>query len=122
MTKQYRFGDVQLRSRGKHKEYSMNAVTPRLERDAEGNLIPYHTPRFKLNLAEVFNLLRPYVSVRMMEQVKAVVPLALYLILFQIVILQQLEAQYLVITGGLFAVIIGLMFFMEGLKLGLMPF
>lgn len=122
MSRQYRFGDVQHRSRGKHKEYSMNAVTPKLERDAKGNLIPYRTPRFKLNLVEVYNLLRPYVSVRLMEQVKAVVPLALYLLLFQVLILRQLEAHYLIITGGLFAVIVGLMFFMEGLKLGLMPF
>ena len=122
MSRQYRFGDVQHRSRGKHEEYSMNAVAPRLERDAEGNLIPYRTPRFKLNLTEVYNLLRPYVSVRMREQLKAVVPLALYLLLFQVLILRQLEAHYLIITGGLFAVIVGLMLFMEGLKLGLMPF
>ncbi|MDH3888725.1 MAG: DUF1538 domain-containing protein [Gammaproteobacteria bacterium] len=122
MSRQYRFGDVQRRSRGKHKEYSINAITPKLERDANGNLIPYRTPRFKLNLVEVYNLLRPYVLVRMMEQVKAVVPLALYLLLFQVLILRQLEAHYLIITGGLFAVIVGLMFFMEGLKSGLMPF
>ncbi|MCG6896316.1 MAG: DUF1538 domain-containing protein [Thiocapsa sp.] len=57
-----------------------------------------------------------------MEQVKAVVPLALYLALFQILILRQLIADSWVVTGGLFAVIVGLMFFMEGLKLGLMPF
>lgn len=90
----------------------MNALTPRLETDAEGKLIPYVTPRFKMNASEVFNLLRPYVSVRMMEQVRAVVPLALYLLLFQVLILRQLEAHYLIITGGLFAVIVGLMFFM----------
>lgn len=100
----------------------MNALTPKLERDAEGNLIPYQTPRVKTNASEVYNLVRPYVTVRMMEQVRAVVPLAIYLFLFQILILRQLEAHYLIITGGLFAVIVGLMFFMEGLKLGLMPF
>jgi hypothetical protein len=67
-------------------------------------------------------LLRPYVSVRFMDQVKAVVPLALYLALFQILILRQLVDDSWLITGGLFAVIVGLMLFMEGLKLGLMPF
>lgn len=122
MSSQYKFGDVQYRFRGKRKEYSLDALTPKLERDAEGNLIPYVTPRFKLSISEVFNLLRPYVSVRMMEQVRAVVPLALYLLLFQVLILRQLEAHYWIISGGLFAVIVGLMFFMEGLKLGLMPF
>jgi hypothetical protein len=48
-------------------------------------------------------LLRPYVSVRLMDQVKAVVPLALYLALFQILILRQLVADSWLITGGLFA-------------------
>jgi len=100
----------------------MNALTPRLERDAEGNLIPYQTQRVKTTASEVYNLVRPYVSVRMMAQVRAVVPLAIYLLLFQVLILRQLDAHYLIITGGLFAVIVGLMFFMEGLKLGLMPF
>jgi hypothetical protein len=37
-------------------------------------------------------------------------------------ILRQLVQDSWVITGGMFAVILGLMFFMEGLKLGLMPF
>ena len=49
-------------------------------------------------------------------------PLALYLILFQLLILRQAVADSWIITAGLFAVIIGLMLFMEGLKLGLMPF
>ncbi len=57
-----------------------------------------------------------------MEQVRAVVPLGLYLALFQLVILMQSVEDSWIITGGLFAVIVGLMFFMEGLKLGLMPF
>jgi hypothetical protein len=75
----------------------------------------------KLDTAEVAALLRPYVSVRFMEQFRAVVPLALYLALFQIVILRQLIDDSWLITGGLLAVIVGLMLFMEGLKLGLMP-
>lgn len=75
----------------------------------------------KLDAAEVAALLRPYVGVRFMEQLRAVVPLALYLALFQIVILRQLIDDSWLITGGLLAVIVGLMLFMEGLKLGLMP-
>jgi len=57
-----------------------------------------------------------------MEQFKAVVPLAAYLVLFQLFILRQVVEDSWSITGGLLAVILGLMFFMEGLKLGLMPF
>lgn len=75
----------------------------------------------KLDAAEVAALLRPYVGVRFMEQLRAVVPLALYLALFQIVILRQLIDDSWLITGGMLAVIVGLMLFMEGLKLGLMP-
>jgi hypothetical protein len=75
----------------------------------------------KLDAAEIAALLRPYVSVRFMEQFRAVVPLALYLALFQIVILRQLIDDSWLISGGLLAVIVGLMLFMEGLKLGLMP-
>jgi hypothetical protein len=59
---------------------------------------------------------------RFMEQFKAVVPLAAYLVLFQLIILRQVVEDSWIITGGLLAVILGLMFFMEGLKLGLMPF
>jgi len=56
-----------------------------------------------------------------MDQVKAVVTLALYLALFQLLILRQLVDDSWLITAGLFVVIVGLMLFMEGLKLGLMP-
>lgn len=123
MTDRYRrFGDFQRILTAGRNELSLNVFNPKLEWDAEGNLIPCPPPRIKLNAAEVLRLFRPYVSVRFMEQVKAVVPLALYLALFQILFLRQLVEDSWVITGGLFAVIAGLMFFMEGLKLGLMPF
>ncbi len=42
--------------------------------------------------------------------------------LFQVLILKQSVAEHWIITGGMFAVLLGLMVFMEGLKLGLMPF
>ncbi len=123
MTDRYRrFGDFQRILTAGRNKLSLNVFNPELEWDAEGKLIPCPPPRIKLNAAEVLRLFRPYVSVRFMEQVKAVVPLALYLALFQILFLRQLVEDSWVITGGLFAVIAGLMFFMEGLKLGLMPF
>jgi hypothetical protein len=78
----------------------------------------------KMQLAgsDIYNLLQPYISVRFMEQLNAVVPLAVYLALFQILVLQRTVTGSMEITAGLVAVIIGLMVFMEGLKLGLMPF
>ncbi len=125
MTDQYRFGDYQRVSWGGRDVISLDDVIdlrPKLERDAKGNVIPYQVPRLRLTTEETFRLLRPYVSVRFMEQIKAVVPLAVYLALFQILFLRHVVEDSWVITGGLFAVIVGLMFFMEGLKLGLMPF
>jgi len=122
MSEHFRFGDYQHELGYGHDELSFNALTPKLERDSQGHLIPHQPPPIKLMPGEVFDLLRPYVSVRFMDQVKSVIPLALYLVLFQVLILRQLIQDSWVITGGMFAVILGLMFFMEGLKLGLMPF
>ncbi len=122
MSSSYRFGDYQRKLGAGRNEMSMNRFFPKLETDAEGCVVPRELPPLKLVPAEIYRLIRPYVSVRFMEQIKAVVPLAVYLVLFQILILRQLEADYWIITSGLFAVIVGLMFFMEGLKLGLMPF
>ena len=61
-------------------------------------------------------------GVRVIDQVRTVVPLALYLMLFQILILRQGVSDVWIIVGGFGAVIVGLMLFMEGLSLGLMPF
>ena len=123
MSKRYRkFGEVRSALNTNRNEVSFNALDRKLKYDAEGNFIPCQAAQLKLNASEIFRLIKPYVSVRLMEQAKAVVPLALYLALFQILFLQQMVDDSWLITGGLFAVIIGLMLFMEGLELGLMPF
>lgn len=122
MANLYRFGEYQRKLGVRGDEISFSDFNPKLDREADGSLIPYEVSIVKLNAGEIYQLVRPYVSVRFREQVRAVVPLAIYLVLFQIIILRQLDADYWIITGGLFAVIAGLMFFMEGLKLGLMPF
>ena len=123
MKPELRYGDYLQAIGAGRRELSFNAIAPPVGRDAQGRPIPPPPPGpIGLQPDEIAALLRPYVSGRFMEQVKAVVPLALYLALFQILILRQLIADSWVVTGGLFAVIVGLMFFMEGLKLGLMPF
>jgi hypothetical protein len=125
MANQFPFRDYQRASRGGHASISFNDLeefAPKLEKDTEGNLIPCQLPPIQVTTEEAVRMLSPYVSVRFMEQFKAVVPLAVYLALFQILFLQQVVEESWVITGGLFAVIVGLMFFMEGLKVGLMPF
>jgi hypothetical protein len=119
---QIRYSDYLSAHRALTNEVSANLLTPSPKFDAEGKLIPMPLPPVRLTIPEVTRLIRPYITTRFMDQVKAVVPLAIYLALFQLLILNQVVEDSLVITGGLFAVIIGLMIFMEGLVRGLMPF
>jgi hypothetical protein len=76
----------------------------------------------KLGGGDVVKVLQPYLSTRFIDQARAVVPLALYLALFQYIVLKTPVIDASIVAGGLFAVMVGLMMFMEGLKLGLMPF
>ena len=56
-----------------------------------------------------------------MEQFRVVIPLAAYLIMFLVFVLNQELSAPWSMAFGLLGVIIGLMLFLEGLKLGLMP-
>ena len=122
MPSEIQYGQFVRESTLKQRSVSYNDLTPKVEVDGQGQPIPYQPPKLKLQSADIYNLLAPYFNVRLIEQVKAVFPLAIYLILFQILILRQPVQEAVLITGGLGAVILGLMVFMEGLKLGLMPF
>jgi len=93
-------------------EISYNNLVRHLERQE----------RIKLEAIDVYRLLYPYVNKRFKEQLVTVIPLVLYLALFQILFLRQTIEDALTITLGIVAVIIGLMLFMEGLIKGLMPF
>ena len=90
--------------------------------DRHGNEHPQPVPKLKLGGGDVVKVLQPYLSTRFIDQARAVVPLAIYLALFQYIVLQTPVMDASIVAGGLFAVMVGLMMFMEGLKLGLMPF
>lgn len=122
MSQEIRFGAFVREIALQQKQISYNDLVPKLERDAMGREIPYRPPKVQLRHFDIYRLLAPYVNVRFLGQVKTVVPLAVYLVLFQLFILRQHIAEAWVVTAGLFAVILGLMLFMEGLKHGLMPF
>jgi len=79
-------------------------------------------PPPRLRAVDLHRLLTPYISVRLAEQLRAVVPLALLLIAFQALALRSSLLETETVVLGILAVIIGLMFFMEGVKRGLMPF
>jgi len=117
-----RFGSYIREITIQQKLISYNDLAPEIKQDSAGNDIPYVPPKLKLRNIDIYRLVQPYVSIRLYDQIKAVLPLALYLILFQLFILRQDLTDSWVITAGLVSVIIGLMLFMEGLKVGLMPF
>ena len=122
MAKEIRFGEFVREISANQRAVSYNELTPDPKFDSAGKEIPFRPPRLKLRPIDVRRLLTPYVGVRVIDQVRTVVPLALYLMLFQILILRQGVSDIWIIVGGFGAVIVGLMLFMEGLSLGLMPF
>ena len=75
----------------------------------------------ELSFSKIVAILAPYVRSRFFEQLKSVRFIILYLIGFQYLILGLPIVYSATIALGVFIVIIGLMFFMEGLNLGLMP-
>lgn len=112
--KTIRYGQYLSAIRRRHRQISYNDVVA-LER----KLPP---TRARLRLVDVHRLLTPYVGVRFSEQARAVLPLACMLVLFQLLALRVSPEEAEMVGLGIAAVMLGLMFFMEGVKLGLMPF
>ena len=110
MQQHIRFGDY------------VQEVGIRHDRVSYNDVVALSAPaRLELRPSDVAAILRPYVSPRFFEQFRAVIPLALYLVAFQLLFLRQPVEGGATIAGALVAVVVGLMLFMEGLKLGLMP-
>ena len=120
--KTIRFGDYIQAMSIDSKKIPYQELMPEPLFDRHGNEHPQPVPKMKLGGSDIFKILQPYLSTRFIDQARAVVPLAIYLALFQYLVLQTPVMDASIIAGGLFAVMIGLMMFMEGLKLGLMPF
>ena len=100
----------------RHRSVSYNALAPIV--DGRGQ----KPGRISLSFNQAIELLAPYCGVRIIEQLKAVAPLAAYLMLFQLLVLRHPVDSALTLCFGLIAVVIGLAVFMEGLSTGLMPF
>nr|WP_321266698.1 DUF1538 domain-containing protein [uncultured Sulfurimonas sp.] len=111
--KEIRFGDYTRDVQANYTQISYNDIS---------SLPSKPKAKIQLRSLDIYRLIKPYVSVRFMEQVYGLMPLALYLVIFQIFMLRQSVTDASTISAGLFAVILGLMFFMEGIKQGLMPF
>jgi hypothetical protein len=117
-----RFGTFLQEAALLHRPVRYADVVARLGQDMLEPAGGRRSQRIRLRPLDVVRLVRPYVSVRLSSQVRAVAPLGIYLFLFQLLILRQPVADAGVIAGGLLAVVVGLMLFMEGLRVGLMPF
>ena len=114
-----RYGTFVSKYKIQRYKVSYNLLTPKSDPKIEKSLRP---EPIKVTLLDVYALLAPYVGVRIKDQLKAVVPLALYLGLFQVFVLDYPIQEATALCMGLVAVIIGLAVFMEGLNSGLMPF
>ena len=114
-----RYGAFLNKHRFRHTEISYNLLTPKPDPTGERSLRP---ERIKVTARTAAALLGPYCSVRVMDQIKAVVPLAAYLLIFQLLVLNYPIQDAFSLFVGLVAVIVGLAVFMEGLNVGLMPF
>ena len=99
-----------------HRSVSYNSLAPIIDGKSQ------KPNRIKLSFSQAVELMAPYCGLRVLDQLKAVAPLAAYLMLFQLLVLRHPVDSALTLCFGLIAVVIGLAVFMEGLSTGLMPF
>ncbi len=102
----------------RHRSVSYNQLTP----TGDPSVVDLKPKKLDLSFSQSVEILGPYCGIRMLDQLKAVVPLAAYLMLFQVLILRHPIDSAITLCFGLVAVIVGLAVFMEGLSTGLMPF
>ncbi|MEW5726950.1 MAG: DUF1538 domain-containing protein [Pseudomonadota bacterium] len=115
-----RYGDFRRETRVDKRVVSYSRLT-RLAAQRRAEIGGPRWRRVKLTPLAMWHLLSPYLSSKAGEQLRAVVPLAGYLAVFQLLVLHRGIAEPWVVLGGLVATLAGLMLFMEGLRLGLMP-
>ena len=75
----------------------------------------------KLSFSQKAGILLSFAKDKVVEQIQCVWFIILYLIIFQVLVLGLPIVYSLMIAAGIMIVIVGLAFFMEGLRLGLMP-
>ena len=102
----------------RHRSISYNRLAP----TGDPSKMDLKPKKLDLSFSQSVEILGPYCGIRILDQLKAVVPLAAYLMLFQILILRHPIDSAITLCLGLVAVIVGLAVFMEGLSTGLMPF
>jgi hypothetical protein len=77
--------------------------------------------KIKVTARQALAILLPYAFHHILEQVIIVVPVCAFLALVQLTILQYSLHKVGAITGGVAVLILGLAFFLEGVRIGLVP-
>ena len=77
--------------------------------------------RYRLRKIDYYRLLMPYFGTRTREQVLNVLPVVAALALFQVFLLRTPLDGAMAIGLGIATIVLGLMLFLDGIKLGLMP-
>ncbi|MFA6999849.1 MAG: DUF1538 domain-containing protein [Candidatus Paceibacterota bacterium] len=88
---------------------------------SKGKNIKRRHEKIEVTFGEAMAILLPYSWHQIKEQIITVVPVCLYLVLFQLTIMRYSLSQVGWITGGIVIVIMGLVFFLEGVRIGLVP-
>jgi hypothetical protein len=74
-----------------------------------------------VTFGQAIRIVAPYTWHQLFEQIIVVIPVVLYLAIFQWIILQWNIEHIGRVSVGISMVILGLMFFMEGVKIGILP-
>lgn len=77
--------------------------------------------RIEVTFGQAVRIVAPYTWHQLFEQIIVVIPIVLYLAIFQWVILRWNIEHISLVASGISMVILGLMFFMEGVKIGILP-
>ena len=83
--------------------------------------VPAERKKIKVTFGQAVHIVAPYTWHQLFEQLVAVIPVVLYLALFQWIILRWNIQEIGVVSCGISMVILGLVFFMEGVKIGILP-
>ncbi|MCU0662271.1 MAG: DUF1538 domain-containing protein [Myxococcota bacterium] len=75
----------------------------------------------KISGRQAMQILGGYTGHQLLEQVIIVIPVVAYLVFVQLVLLRWTLEHAMLISAGIALVILGLMFFMEGVKVALLP-
>ena len=77
--------------------------------------------KIRIPLPVALRMIGDYARTRVLEQLKAVAFIVVYLVAFQVLLFGRTPERALVIAGGIALAVVGLALFLEGLFLGLMP-